>query len=154
MPRAFLQPPPNPWTCAPGKRHVCPLQVPRSSRPNACKAVCRSKQYRCPAAPPVPPSPLLASRPVNFRCKIFRSFRMWNWKLLRSRHPDASSGRANGECEQCCPRRRSRSAVSDCFCALVYVRYRSCRIDWLWCELNLTAPETCTFNRGGAPLKR
>src|SRR5213083_3245912 len=33
-------------------------------------------------------------------------------------------------------------------------RYQSCRLDWPWCELNLTAKETCAFNHGFPALNR
>jgi len=118
MPQAFLPLQPNPSTCAPDKTRVYPLQARKLSPPNACKAVCRSTQCRCPAMPPTPASFLSVSLPADFRCKTSRSFRMWNWKPLRSPHPAWLLAQINGGCERCCLLRRSRSAAYDYFCAL------------------------------------
>src|SRR5436309_8272269 len=118
MLQAFLPLQSSPLTCAPDKKRVCPPQARKLSPPNAYKAVCRSRQCRCPAAPPTPANFLSASLQADFRGKISRSFRMWNWKPLRFPHPASLSVRTNAAYERCCLLRQYRSAVYDCFCAL------------------------------------
>src|SRR5437867_7514001 len=149
MRRAFPPPRPCPSTCAPGKKHVCQPQARRLSPLNACKALCRSRQCRCPTTQPTPPNRASAARRATVLDKNSPSFRMWNLKPRRFPHQDVSSGRANGGSAQCCPRRQSQSAVYDCFCALALCDDRCGQVDLLWCELTLTASSDRAFNAFG-----